>query len=101
VFSAEFRIPLFGVPEYGLINFPYLPTTISPFFDAGEAWSSGASPHFAFENPDGNQRGIVSSAGLSARMNLLGYAVFEAYVAHPFQRKSKGWVVGLQLAPAW
>jgi Tol biopolymer transport system component len=101
VVSAEFRIPLFGVPEYGLINFPYLPTTISPFFDAGEAWTSGDKPNFAFENPDGSRRGIVSSAGVSARMNILGYAIFEAYLAHPFQRPSKNWVVGLQLAPGW
>jgi hypothetical protein len=99
--SAEFRIPLFGVPEYGLINFPYLPTTIAPFFDAGEAWSSGVTPHFAFENENGSQRGIVSSAGVSARMNLLGYAVFEAYLAKPFQRPGRGWVLGLQLAPGW
>ena len=98
--SAEFRIPLFGVPEYGLINFPYLPTTIAPFFDAGEAWTSTETPHFAFQS-DGVQRGIVSSAGVSARMNLLGYATFEAYVARPFQRPGRGWVVGLQLAPAW
>ena len=99
--SAEFRIPLFGVPEYGLINFPYLPTTIAPFFDAGEAWTSGETPHFAFENANGSQRGIVSSAGVSARMNLLGYAIFEAYVARPFQRPGRGWVMGLQLAPGW
>jgi hypothetical protein len=84
-----------------LINFPYLPTTISPFFDAGEAWTSGDKPNFAFENPDGSRRGIVSSAGVSARMNILGYAIFEAYLAHPFQRPSKNWVVGLQLAPGW
>ena len=99
--SAEFRIPLFGVPEYGLINFPYLPTTISPFFDAAEAWTSTLAPHLAFENANGNQRGIVSSAGVSARMNVLGYAIFEAYVARPFQRPGRGWVVGLQLAPGW
>jgi Tol biopolymer transport system component len=99
--SAEFRIPLFGVPEYGLINFPYLPTTIAPFFDAGEAWTSTESPKLAFEQANSLSRGIVASAGLSARMNLLGYAIFEAYVAHPFQRPGKGWVVGLQLAPGW
>jgi hypothetical protein len=101
VASAEFRIPLFGVPEYGLLNFPYLPTTISPFFDAGEAWTSAETPSFAFSDPNGVKRGIVSSAGLSARMNILGYAIFEAYVARPFQRPGRGWVVGLQLAQGW
>jgi outer membrane protein assembly factor BamA len=99
--SAEFRIPVLGVPEYGLINFPYLPLTLAPFVDAGEAWTSTESPKFSFEQANSLQRGIVASAGLSARVNLLGYAIFEAYVAHPFQRPGKGWVVGLQLAPGW
>ena len=99
--SAEFRIPVLGVPEYGLINFPYLPLTLAPFVDAGEAWTSRQGPKFAFEKVNSLERGIVASAGLSARVNLLGYAIFEAYVAHPFQRPGKGWVVGLQLAPGW
>jgi hypothetical protein len=109
--SAEFRIPVFGVPEYGLINFPYLPLTLAPFVDAGEAWTSTERPRLAFAQADAASapttnlnavsRGIVASAGLSARVNLLGYAIFEAYVAHPFQRPGKGWVVGLQLAPGW
>ena len=99
--SAEFRIPVLGVPEYGLINFPYLPLTLAPFVDAGEAWTSAQGPKFAFEKVNSLERGIVASAGLSARVNLLGYAIFEAYVAHPFQRPGKGWVVGLQLAPGW
>ena len=43
----------------------------------------------------------VVSAGVSARVNLLGYAVIEAYAARPFQRPGKSWVYGLQLAPGW
>jgi hypothetical protein len=43
----------------------------------------------------------VFSAGLSARANLFGYAVFEVYYAHPFQRPNKSWVLGFQLAPGW
>jgi WD40 repeat protein len=99
VFSAELRIPVFGVPEYGLINFPYLPLTLSPFFDAGEAWYKSESPTFSFA-PEGG-RGIVSSAGMSARVNLLGYAILEFYAARPFQRPTKQWVYGIQLAPGW
>ena len=102
VMSAEIRIPLLGVPEYGLINFPYLPTTISPFVDVGEAWSSGPNQGFSLSNGNASQfRKPVVSTGLSARVNLLGYAVIEAYVAHPFQRPGKSWVYGLQLAPGW
>ena len=31
----------------------------------------------------------------------MGYAIIEAYVAHPFQRPQKNWVWGFQLAPGW
>jgi hypothetical protein len=97
--SAELRIPVFGVPEYGLINFPYLPLTVSPFFDAGEAWYKVDSPTFSLAQNGG--RGIVTSAGVSARVNLLGYAIMEFYAARPFQRPTKDWVYGIQLAPGW
>ncbi len=100
VVSAELRIPLLGVPEYGLINFPYLPTTISPFFDAGEAWN-GRGRSFTATASNANFQTPVFSTGISARVNLLGYAVIEAYYAHPFQRPGRNWVYGIQLAPGW
>ena len=43
----------------------------------------------------------VMSTGVSFRFNLLGYAIMEAYIAHPFQRPTKKWVWGFQLAPGW
>ena len=43
----------------------------------------------------------VFSTGVSFRFNLMGYAIMEAYVAHPFQRPAKNWVWGFQLAPGW
>ncbi|CAN5919843.1 basic secretory protein-like protein [soil metagenome] len=100
VVSAELRIPLLGVPEYGLFNFPYLPTTISPFIDAGEAWN-GRGRSFTLNASNANFQTPVISTGISARVNLLGYAVIEAYYAHPFQRPGRNWVYGLQLAPGW
>ena len=99
LFSAELRIPVFGVPEYGLINFPYLPLTLSPFFDAGEAWYKTDTPTLNLAENGG--RGVVTSAGVSARFNLLGYAILEFYAARPFQRPTKNWVYGIQLAPGW
>ena len=99
VVSAEIRIPVLGVPEYGLINFPYLPLTVSPFVDAGEAWTSSQSPSFSTDQA--RPRIPLVSAGLSARVNLLGYAVIEAYWAHPFQRPGQNWVYGIHLAPGW
>jgi WD40 repeat protein len=103
--SVELRIPVFGVPEYGLLNVPFLPLTLSPFFDVGEAWTglndAFDKPRFTFDDSNFNMRGLVASAGLSARFNVLGYVILEAYAAHPFQRPDKPWVYGFQLAPGW
>ena len=126
VFNAELRIPLFGGSEFGLLNFPFLPTEIAPFLDGGVAYTGSQAPDFRFStNPtDAAQRvsancqnqpqstqtsfGIVCtdripvfSTGVSARVNFLGYMIFEAYIAHPFQRPGKNWVWGFQLAPGW
>jgi Tol biopolymer transport system component len=100
VMNFELRIPLFGVPEYGLLNVPILPLEIAPFFDAGLAWSSGDSPRLAFERRS-DDRVPVFSTGISARMNILGYLILEAYYAYPFQRPDKGAHFGFQLAPGW
>jgi outer membrane protein assembly factor BamA len=98
VASAELRIPLFGVSEFGLINMPFLPTEVSPFFDIGYAWGDVS---FAGIETAGLKREVVYSAGLSARMNVLGYLVLETYLAYPFQRQQKGWHVGFNLMPGW
>ncbi len=101
VASAELRIPLLGVPEYGLISFPYLPLTVSPFVDVAQAWNGSSSFQSRFSSNATFSQGFVASAGISARANLLGYAVIEFYAAHPFQRPGKNWVYGIQLAPGW
>lgn len=126
VFNAELRIPLFGGSEFGLLNFPFLPTEIAPFFDGGVAYTGDQKPDLRFStNPaDAAERvsancqnqpvttqtnfGIVCtdripvfSTGLTARVNFLGYLIFEAYYAHPFQRPGKNWVWGFQLSPGW
>jgi len=43
----------------------------------------------------------VFSAGVSARFNILGYLVLEAYYAYPFQRPGKGGHLGFNIAPGW
>jgi Tol biopolymer transport system component len=100
VANFEIRVPLFGTDQLGLINFPYLPTEIAPFFDAGVAWNKGESPNLEFVTNTA-RRVPVFSAGLSARVNLLGYAVLEFYYAYPFQRPDKGGHFGFQIAPGW
>jgi len=126
VVNAELRIPIIGSTEFGLLNFPFLPTEIAPFFDGGVAYTGSQPPDFRFSTSaadansrvskncqnqvPGNQNNFiisctdripVFSTGVSARINFLGYLIFEAYLAHPFQRPGKGWVTGFQLAPGW
>jgi WD40 repeat protein len=120
VLNAELRIPFLGTSGFGLINFPYLPLEISPFFDAGIAYTGSQSPDFRFTREandvptncmnEQTQQGIFKpcaeriplfSTGVSFRFNLLGYMILETYVAKPFQRPAKSWVWGIQLAPGW
>lgn len=100
VFNAELRVPLFGTAQFGLINFPFLPTEISAFFDGGVAWSPGQGATLEF-NRETADRVPVFSTGISARVNVLGYVVAELFYAYPFQRPAAGWQFGLQLAPGW
>jgi surface antigen Omp85-like protein/WD40 repeat protein len=100
VANIELRIPLFGTEQFGIFRVPFLPTEISPFLDAGVAWSKDSTASFKFAR-NTTERVPVFSTGLSARFNLFGYAVVEAYYAYPFQRPSKGWHFGFQLAPGW
>ena len=98
--SAEVRLPLFGTEQFGLINFPYLPTELALFADAGLAWTAEESPVVRFDR-DTSDRVPVTSLGASARVNLLGALVFELYYAYPFQRPGKGAHFGLLLTPGW
>ena len=101
VASAELRIPLFGTEQYGLIDFSFLPTEIAPFVDAGVAWTEDESPELRFDRSSTPDRIPVVSAGISARMNVLGYLIFEAYWAYPFQRPERGGHFGFALQPGW
>ena len=122
VFNAEVRVPLFGVEGLGLINMPFLPTEISAFVDAGLAWYGSdavacsvftngddcpenaiyepSEPRLAFDRNTTDRVPVVST-GVSARVNILGYLILEAYYAYPFQRPEKGAHWGFNLAPGW
>ena len=100
VAGAELRVPLFGTREYGLFPTSFLPVELAPFLDAGVAWTSDESPELAFER-ESPERIPVFSAGVSARVNLFGYAVGEVFWAYPFQRPQRGGHFGFQLAPGW
>jgi len=98
--NLELRVPLLGVQQFGLINFPYLPTEIAPFVDAGVAWSSGSPISWTLAERS-NARIPVISSGVAVRINLLGYIVGEVYAAYPYQRPGAGWQYGFLLTPGW
>ena len=103
--NLEVRFPFIGTSQFGLINFPYLPTELSLFFDGGVAWEKDSPPQIRFvtgqSELDTTTRYPVFSAGVSARVNILNALILEGYVALPFQRSAKESVFGLQIAPGW
>ncbi len=100
--SAEVRLPFLGTESLGLLNFPYLPTELTLFSDAGLAWNEGDNPFKLLEFADNLANRVpVVSAGASARMNILGYIILEVFYAYPFQRPEKGGHFGVQLSPGW
>ena len=100
VANFEFRIPLIGVSEFGILNFPFLPVEVAPFIDAGVAWS-GEDPVVWKLDRNSPERVPVVSAGMTSRFNILGYLVLEMYYAYPFMRPDKGGHLGFSLAPGW
>ena len=101
VANLELRVPLLGTEQFGLINFPYLPTEVTAFVDAGAAWD-GENPveQWTFDR-NTTARVPVFSTGFSARTNILGFLILESYYAFPFQRPDKGWHWGFSIAPGW
>ncbi|HKJ67574.1 MAG TPA: BamA/TamA family outer membrane protein [bacterium] len=98
--NLEFRIPLFGTDAFGLLNFPFLPTEISPFFDAGIAWNKGDPPVLTWAEQS-FERIPVFSTGVATRMNIMGYLILQVYYAFPFQRPEKGFHWGFTIEPGW
>ncbi|MDX1567302.1 MAG: BamA/TamA family outer membrane protein [Longimicrobiales bacterium] len=98
--NVEFRVPVIGVEEFGILDWGFIPTEITLFTDAGVAWTEDESPDLEFAR-ESTERIPVFSSGVSARLNVLGRAVVEVYWAYPFQRPGKGGVWGFQLAPGW
>jgi hypothetical protein len=100
VLKAELRFPLLGNGDVGLLVFPWLPTTIVGFFDAGAAWTGSSLPQLSWSTDPG-PRIPVFSAGGAIRFNLLGAAVLEIYFAWPFQRPGVGGSWGFLVEAGW
>ena len=84
VANAELRFPLIRALVIGPVGFP--PVEGFGFYDAGVAWDQQTSPVFRRGiQAEGTDRGILTSAGVGGRINLLGYAVLEVSYVKPFE----------------
>ncbi len=115
VASVEIRVPFFGTSQFGLIDFPYFPTELTLFADAGMAWGNYARFQTVGLGDDGNpqlQERLLGtsfadqtpllSAGAAARVNVLGALILEFYYAFPFSRDDgRTGVFGINLSPGW
>ncbi|MEA2490007.1 MAG: hypothetical protein QOH21_1799, partial [Acidobacteriota bacterium] len=90
--SLEFRAPLLGTADYGLIDAPFVPTEIMAFADAGAAWRQGDTPELKYAT-NTRERVPVFSVGIGLRI-LLSYIPIEVYAAKPFQRPGEDVVYG-------
>jgi Tol biopolymer transport system component len=105
--NVELRVPIIRQLVVGnTLGLP--PVEGFLFADAGTAWGNveGANPGQIVETratfrrgiePEFDERGIVTSAGVGARMNLFGYFVLEAVYVKAFEReKGFHWQFSMQ-----
>jgi hypothetical protein len=90
--NAELRFPPFGLLGIGGGYYGILPIEAGIFYDAGVAWTASDGAKLF-----GGTRNLVRSAGVSFRMNLLGYAIGQMDIVRPFDRPQKNWLVRFSL----
>jgi Tol biopolymer transport system component len=95
VANTELRFPLFGVLGVGDGYYGFLPVEAALFYDAGVAWTDGTEPRLF-----GGDRRLMTSAGVSLRMNLFGFAIGQLDYVRPFARE-KGWMIQASLTPGF
>ncbi len=100
VAKAEVRFPLIRQLVLGsVIGLP--PVEGFGFVDAGTAWSRGTSPVLERGVPEGAmERGIMTSAGAGARVNLFGYMVVEINYLRAFALDN-GWKWAFNFLPGF
>jgi Tol biopolymer transport system component len=106
--NAELRLPLIR-PTGGGLGIP--PVEAIAFFDAGSAWGDlllrdgtvvKTRPNWQVGLPDdtARDRGIFTSAGVGARVNLFGYFVLEGVYVNALDRPN-GWHWEFALQPGF
>jgi Tol biopolymer transport system component len=95
--NVELRFPPLGLLGIGGGYYGVLPIEAAIFYDAGVAWTDAEGARLFGNGP----RQIVTSAGASLRMNLLGYAIGQMDIVHPFERPAKNWMLRFSLTPGF
>jgi Tol biopolymer transport system component len=95
--NVELRFPLFGVVGLGGGYYGFLPVEAALFYDAGVAWTGNQGARFLGDGP----RSFVTSAGVSLRMNLFGFAIGQLDYVRPFDRPAKDWMLRASLTPGF
>jgi WD40 repeat protein len=100
VAKAELRFPLVRTLVLGsAMGVP--PVEGFGFVDAGVAWSDGVTPALrAARATDAAEHGVLSSAGVGARVNVFGYLVLEADYVRPLTLE-RGWRWELNFLPGF
>jgi len=69
---------------------------VALFADAGVAWTSEHKATFL-----GGDRKILTSVGAALRVNVLGFAIVQTSLAHPFERPGNRWVWQWSFTPGF
>jgi Tol biopolymer transport system component len=95
--NAELRFPLLGALGLGSGYYGAFPIELALFGDGGLAWDTAHDPSVL----GSGTRDPVFSAGAGLRINLLGFAVAEVDLVHPFDRPGRNWVWQFELQPGF
>jgi outer membrane protein assembly factor BamA len=95
--NVELRFPLFGLLGLGGGYYGALPIEAALFYDAGVAWTGDEGARVLGNGP----RGLVTSAGVSLRMNFFGFAIGQLDYVRPFERPGKDWMLRASFTPGF
>lgn len=100
--NIELRYPFIGLERLAPIKSRSFFTDLNLFFDAGLAWYGGSDVSPDWQPVSFDSRIPVYSAGISARLNLMGAIVLEPYLAVPFQNGGFDNIqFGFNITPGW
>ena len=94
--NVELRFPLFGLLGLGEGYYGFLPIEAAVFYDAGVAWTGSEGARMF-----GGTRDVVTSAGVTLRLNFFGYAIGSLDWVKAFERPTRGWMFRFSFTPGF